>query len=250
MRTQLAAVLMIGMLIAGCNKQAAVKPDFSIGTYNYGDGVWVLLTLSIPTSYATGPEGVEGTLSGPNTWNSGQPVTFKYYDSNTGDPYWTWWSFGGTPVSGDYTVSIQLPEYGLVTETMRLDASNLLPQPNPTISINGDDITVSWDPVSGAKSYYVGVQRVDSNQNRIWVAGWPTTSTSIVFMNRSRVEPGYSYYAQVYAYSYDRTKYPVKLCGQCNISYKASESISLSSDGTIVLSPTKSSPAGVSNDAN
>ena len=166
------------------------------GTLNDGstpNGLVVLATLRDSEGFGPGvAAGWMITITGPGI---GSPLTVNY-DDGSSSSYITWWWVGLNPLSGTYTATAS---NGTTTLSYSFYIDNteiLLPPANLKRSTNA----VSWDPVTGAGSYYYQV--TDGNGSLVTNDYLPSSTTS--FSLPTLLDDG-SYLIEVFAHTKDRT---------------------------------------------
>ncbi len=137
----------------------------------YGLVIWASI-LTAPTNSASSPTPPASdwniTVTGPAI---STPITFTYPAT---DSQYIYWDFGTVPTAGTYTVS------AIVSGgTTSLSQTFTVPSPTAKLPLaavtanatNGGGASVSWDLVTGAKSYYVN----------IWTDVWDATLSQWVY---------------------------------------------------------------------
>jgi len=239
-------VMMVSFVVlffASCNTTKkdvdAQHPDFAMGTMNDIGTIHTYLVLSIPKTHdPTPPEGIQLTLQPPENWNDGKPLNFTIWYDKSGTFAWSWWWWNDPPVHGPYKVTGTFPGYGTVTETLYIDPKNILDYPKPRLKLRKGEIEVSWDAIAGARSYTIVIYKRDDNGHNQFVDWWPTTSTNIKFINIDDMTPNTPYFASVLAHTYDRTKAPIVLSEQENMSRGISDdAVLVTETGQLQLVP-------------
>lgn len=117
---------------------------------SYGLVIW----SSILTGTGTTPAGDWTiTVNGPGI-DSSSPIVFTYPKT---DSHYVYWDFGTAPASGIYTVTATTTGYSLSTNFTIPNLTAQLPVATVYVTPGATSYTVSWNPVTGASSYYVNL---------------------------------------------------------------------------------------------
>lgn len=177
--------------------------DFAVGTFNNAlvsgprtsFGVYIFLA-----SEDVPPNGqVQIELSGGPSWNGGATMTFpiRLASFPTG---FIWLHTAAPVVDGLYTMKV-ITDSATFTATASIDdATQLLPLAQEiVVSWSANDLTATWQPVAGARSYLVTVYVV--------TGGAPyarMTTSNLVTFKDAVLAPG-NYVVGVHAINVDRT---------------------------------------------
>jgi hypothetical protein len=236
-------LLGLGLILAACGGGASVPSvpsvpteNASVGTLNYGGsspGIFLIVSgnLNNPTS----PDGMRVSVKDPrgNELFSGS-TEWRIFLSAKRPFFSTYRRTDLTASRGSYTVSVDSPINR--TWQIALDPTKLLDRPQPQLSANRTSATISWAPVSGAKSYYVELWRTDAQGNtQALVRDWTTNQTSVQF-NQLNLPQGNYYRAWVRATEADLVdvyNLPAQLGKQVNASLGSTSVFRVQSLGTL-----------------
>ena len=193
---------LLAFTIAGCGQQstesAAQGVQAALGTYNYGGAKPGLAFLIVGDVPMTGPNGIEVKITGPSSWNDGNPIIVHLYHAVAGNDWW-WWARTIDIIDGDYTLESDLPGGIHLKTTAHLTANDFLARPAPKLQATRTSVTISWDRVPNAMAYEVDLQhKTDNGIER--VAWWRTKETAITF-NNLILNSGETYFARVFAFN-------------------------------------------------
>ncbi|MFN3369833.1 MAG: hypothetical protein ACK4ZX_10660, partial [Thermus sp.] len=202
--------LILALGLVGCGGQGGGDTrtvNASLGTWNYGgQNLGLIFILWADLQTPTSPDGFRVTVTGPS---SASPVTYGPFAVAFSGPALWWYRSGVVPASGDHTISATLNASQSLNRTFRLDANSTLPQPqNVTVQATRNSATSSWSSVSGAKSYFVELWRLDDQGNATlrWLT-WYTTATQVQFTQNAGIDlPPGNYRVRVFAASVDLTQ--------------------------------------------
>ncbi|RDI95074.1 hypothetical protein DV704_08350 [Meiothermus sp. QL-1] len=172
-------------------RSEARAANAAVGTWNVGGPTPSLAlifwaNLSSPTS----PDGFVLRVEGPQGLSKESDPT----RSDTVGPLFFWKIFpNDAAVAGRYTLSASFPGNANFSRQMELNPANTLPQPqNVSLQVAGNTATISWNPVPGARSYYVEIQRLGPNNEVVGADFvWYTNATRLeLSLSRTPLPPG------------------------------------------------------------
>ncbi len=171
----------------------------------YGLALWTSILYGNPTPDAAPPGDWNISVSGPN----GLAVNFIYPKGETQRAYWY---YSIEPRPGTYTVTAT---YGTARKDLILTipaATSTLAPPagiNATLNTTTNDISLSWNPVQNAKSYYVNLwadiwnaatQQYDYQE--VW-GSWVLSTNAVISKSASAIPSGLACDVYVTAYEVD-----------------------------------------------
>lgn len=187
--------------------------DLIVGTLNRvprgeGAGTAFFVYYAFP-SEGLGDGDVTATITGPDGWNADQAVTFEASKAILEDGWTTFSRYGIDAVAGEYQLEVNVKGTLYTATAMLINPDYAFP-PVEEITVDATSatgVTVSWEHLSMAKSYSVGLW---SGNYAELVKGYAaTTETTYTFADLN-LAPG-GYLVEVVAWPFDITGYPVKV---------------------------------------
>ena len=170
------ALLALTAVLAGCNADPVLTLNGSLGTYRYqvtpgqpDAKIGTALLLKLRLGAARVASNANVTVTGPATWNGGQPLRFTY-------PAGSDWVLSPEteipPVAGAYTITASAAsERGNPTQSIALnlsDPSATLEFPAITLKdISRSSFNATWTAVPGASGY---IARVFNGTDNIFLS--------------------------------------------------------------------------------
>lgn len=170
----------------------------------YGLGIWTSILYGTPNPNSAPSGDWNIRVTDPN----GQVLDYIY---PAGEQHYAFWYYDVEPVIGTYTVTAT---YGGASRTVNFSLSNLTPalaRPSNLAAskLGNNDISVTWNAVAGAKSYYLSLWADIWNNatkqydfTEVW-GGWVNTNGATI--PYGSVAAGLTCYAYATAYQVDMT---------------------------------------------
>jgi hypothetical protein len=166
------------------------------------------VTLALRNAGVPPSQALELTLTGPSGWNDEESIKLSY---PAGAEWIVQPLFGASPLAGQYTVTGTVAGQAVQARFTLVDAAQTLPLLEGSFKRTNTALELSWNAVSGAKSY-LG-QLTDATEDTVVAEGY--TLESRLILNPPMLNPAHSYYAVLYAANFDTTSanptWPVQL---------------------------------------
>lgn len=170
----------------------------------YGLAIWTSILYGTPNQNSAPSGDWNIHITDPN----GRIMDYIY---PAGGQHAAYWYYNVEPVIGTYTVTAS---YGNASKTVTFTLANLtpalaLPANLAASKLGNNDISMTWDSVAGAKSYYLSLWADIWNNGKnqydyteVW-GGWVNTNSATI--PNGSVTPGLTCYSYVTAYQVDMT---------------------------------------------
>jgi len=172
----------------------------------YGLAIWTSLLYGTPNPNAAPSGDWNIRVTDPN----GQVLDYLY---PAGEQHYAYWYYDVEPVIGTYTVTAT---YGSASKTVNFTLSSItpalaLPVNLAASKLGNDDISVTWNAVAVAKSYYLSIWadiwNNAANQydyTEVW-SGWVKTNSATIVKSGSTLPAGLQCDIYVTAHEVDMT---------------------------------------------